>query len=143
MAHKTLHLTIVTQDKQLLSTEADSVTAVTSEGEITVLPEHVPLFSQLVTGELVYRHDGEEDSLVVSKGFIDVGPDSTVIIIVDSAVHAREISIEKAEAAVKAAQETMAMSTTTQQEMIMAEASLRRALLEIRVAQKTKRATRV
>ena len=139
---KHIYLTIITQEKELLSTEVEQVTAPTTEGEITVLPQHIPLFSRLQIGELLYVKDGEEHSLVISKGFIDVQPDSKVIILVDSAVHAREISVEKAQAAVKAAQETMAKSIT-EQEMLMTEASLKRALLEIKVAQKTKQAMRV
>jgi F-type H+-transporting ATPase subunit epsilon len=142
MATHRLHLTVITQDKKLLSQDVDSVTAPTTEGEITILPEHIPLFSKLQVGELVFRRDGEEESLVISKGFIDKSPDDTVMVIVDSAVHEREISLEKAQAAVKAAQESMAQNVN-KEEMIMVEASLKRALLEVRVAQKSKRATKI
>jgi F-type H+-transporting ATPase subunit epsilon len=142
MSKQVLHITIISQEKQLVSTEADQVTIPTVEGEITVLPGHIPLFSRLQTGELIYKQDKQDFSFVISKGFVDVGPNNQVTVLVDSAVDAREISIEKAEAAVKAAHETMAQ-TVDQREMIMAEASLRRALLEIKVAQKTKQASRI
>lgn len=142
MAKPLIHLTIVTQDKELVSTEIDSITAPTEEGEVTILPNHVPLFSKLKPGELIYRNGADTNSMVISKGFIDKGPDNKLMVIVDSAVHAREISLEKAQAAVKAAQESMSQNIN-QHEMMMAEASLRQALLEIKVAQKTKRGTRV
>jgi F-type H+-transporting ATPase subunit epsilon len=138
MTKPKLHLTIISQDKQLLSTEVESITAPTVEGEITILPGHVPLLSKLQVGELRFRNNEEESSFVISRGFIDVRPDNTVQVMVDVATHEREISIEKAEAAMKAAHETMA-TTTDRRELLLAEASLKRTLLEIKVAQKTKR----
>jgi F-type H+-transporting ATPase subunit epsilon len=137
-----LKITIISQEKQLSTTEAEQVTIPTTEGEITVLPGHIPLFARLQTGELRYVLESEEFSYVISKGFVDVGPDNHVTILVDSAVDAREISLEKANAAVAAAHETMSQ-TVDQREMMMAEASLRRALLEIRVAQKTKQGNKI
>lgn len=136
-----LKIKIISQEKQLATAEAEQVSAPTSEGEITVLPGHIPLFARLVTGELIYKKGEQESSFVISRGFIDVGPDNQVNVLVDSAVDAREISVEQAEAAVKAAQETMSQ-TEDQRELMMAEASLRRALLEIRVAQKTKQGSK-
>lgn len=133
-----LQLVVVSQDRQLLSKEVVSITAPTTEGEITVLPQHVPLFTQLQTGLLTYRSGKEEDQFVVSKGFMDVGVDGTVTVMVDTAVYARDISLERAEAAVRAAEQTMSVSQD-RRELMMAEASLRLALLEVKVAQSTKR----
>jgi F-type H+-transporting ATPase subunit epsilon len=132
-----LHITIISQEKQLETVDAEQITAPTSEGEITVLPGHIPLFSRLTTGELTYKHGSSTSTYVVSKGFIDVSPDDSVTVLVDAAVDAREISLEQAEAAVKAAQETMAQSED-RHELMLAEASLKLALLEIKVAQKTR-----
>lgn len=142
MTNRKLHLTIVSQERELLSTDVDSVTAPTTTGEITILPEHIPLFSKLDTGELIFRTGNETTSVVISKGFLDVSPNDDVRIMVDAAVHEREISLEKAEAAVKAAQATMAEPSLSQRELILAEGSLRQALLEVRVAQRTKAGNR-
>lgn len=138
MDKRQLHITIISQEKQLETVVAEQINVKTVDGEITVLPGHIPLFARLETGELRYKLGDQETTFVVSKGFIDVGPDNQVTVLVDTAVADREISLEKAEAAVLAAQETMANSED-QQELLMAEASLRLALLEIKVAQKTKR----
>ena len=132
-------LKIVSQEKELLSIEVESVSLPTTEGEITVLYKHIPLFSQLKTGELIYRIGEEEKSVVVSNGFVNISPMSEVTVMTDSGVLARDISIAKAEAAVKAAHKTM-KKTQNQRELILAEASLRQAMMEIRVAQKTKKA---
>lgn len=137
-----LHITIISQEKQLETVDAEQITAPTSEGEITVLPGHIPLFARLVTGELTYKNGDTESTYVVSKGFIDVSVDNQITVLVDAAVDAREISLEKAEQAVRDAQQTMEQSED-RQELMMAEASLRLALLEIKVAQKTKHASRI
>ena len=134
-----INLKIVSQEKELLQQEVDSLTVMTTSGEITVLPKHAPLFSQVKSGELIYRNGKEEYSIVVSDGFIDVNPSSEVTVMVDSAVLARDISLQKAEEAVKAAKETMS-KTQDQRELLMAEASLRQAMLEIKVAEKTRKA---
>lgn len=133
-----LNLTIVSQERALISTQADSVTVPTSEGEITVLPGHIPLFTQLETGELIYRSGKEENSFVVTKGFMDIGPDNTIVVMADTAVEARNISMQKAEAAMAAAEKTM-QTSTDRRELLLAEASLKQAMWEIKVAQKTHR----
>lgn len=139
MTKKQLQLSVVSQEKELLSTLVDQVSLPTSTGEITVLPGHIPLLSQLQTGELKYQIDQNQISIVVSNGIVDVSFDNQVTVIVDTATHERDISMQKAETAIKQAQETM-QTTTDQRELLLAEASLRQAMWEIKVAQKTKKA---
>lgn len=138
MSTSQLHLKIVSQERELVSTEVDLVIAPTTVGQITVLPGHLPLFSKLQTGELVYRQGGDEHLFAVSEGFIDVTPDREVTIIADMVTNARDVSLEKAQQAIKEAQETLA-SSQNQEELILAEASLRQALLEVKVAQKSRK----
>ena len=133
-----LTLIVVSQEKQLLHESVDAVSVVTTEGEITILPGHIPLFSKLTTGELRYQQNKEESSIIVSKGFVTVAPDNQVTVLVDTAVHARDISMQKAEAAIQQAQSTL-VSSEDARERIMAEAALRRALLEIKIAERSKR----
>lgn len=133
---KTFTLKIVSQEKELLTETVDSVSVPTTSGEITILPEHIPLFSKVKTGELVYRTSTGDHSVVVTNGFVNVSPDGEVTVMVDSGVLARDISVEKASKAIDAAHETM-LKTQNQRELILAEASLRRAMMELRVAQKT------
>lgn len=133
-----LNLRVVSQERELLRESVDSLTAQTTDGEITILPGHIPLFTKLGTGELTYRVNNSETSVVVSRGFLTVAPNNEVTVMADTAKHAREISIEKAQAAVKAARETI-QSTEDQRERMLAEAALRRALLEVKIAERTKR----
>ncbi|OGJ38895.1 MAG: ATP synthase F1 subunit epsilon [Candidatus Pacebacteria bacterium RIFOXYB1_FULL_39_46] len=135
---KTFPLHIVSQERKLVSVEVESVSIPTSEGEITILADHIPLFTKVKTGELVYRQGSEIVSVVVSNGFMNVSPEGEVKVMVDSGVLDRNISLEKAQTAIKAAQETME-KTQDQRELMMAEASLRQAMMEVKVAQKTKK----
>lgn len=138
MTQKKINLSVVSQEKELLSTNVDQVTLPTSTGEITVLPDHIPLLSQLQTGEMRYLNQEKEESIVISNGIVDVGDDNQITVIVDTAKHERDISMQKAEEAIKSAKETMEHSTD-QRELLLAEASLKQAMWEIRVAQKTKK----
>lgn len=141
MTTKKLHLTIVSQERELVSTDVVSITAPASEGEVTILPTHIPLLSRLDYGELSYTDvNGEDHSLVISKGFINIDPDNKVTIMVDAAKLIRELSLQKAQQAMEEAKKTMETSTD-KQELILAEASLRQAMWELRVAQKTKKSS--
>jgi len=133
-----LQLTVVSQERQLLQEQVDSVTAPASDGEVTILPEHISLVTTLDQGELIYRSNGTESSIVVSNGFLTVGSNNQVIVMVDSAVHAREISLKKSQEAIEAAKSAITISRN-RQELLMAEAALRLALLEVRVAERSAR----
>lgn len=132
-------LQVVSQERQLLTEKVDSLTIPTTSGEVTILADHSPLFSKVASGIMLYRQGKDEHALVVSKGFLDVASNHIVTVLVDSAVLDREISVAKAEAAVKAASETM-NKPLNQRELLMAEASLKQAMLELKIAQRTKRA---
>jgi len=137
---KQLLLRIISQEQELLNLKVDSLTAPASEGEVTILPEHISLFTRLSPGELIYRVGKEEHVFVVSAGFLDVNAGTSVTVIVDTATDARDISVVKAQQAIEAAKKTMAESTD-RREMLLAEASLKQAMLEMRIAQKTRRSS--
>ena len=138
MPDNKLKIKIVSQERELVSGEADQVTAQTADGQVTILPGHLPLFTRLTPGELVYRQAGDDYFFAVSKGFLDVGHHNSVIVMVDIATDARDISLQKAEQAIKAAHETITKSRD-QRELMMAEASLRQAMLEVKIARKSKK----
>lgn len=133
-----LHLTIVTQEKELLSTEIDSLTAMTTTGEVTILPGHIPLMTKLSDTELIYRIKGKEESFAVTGGFLNVEPNNTIVVLADSAVRSDEINEARALEARKKAEETMQKEKTSKTEMFIAEGELRKAILELKVAQKRK-----
>ena len=79
----------------------------TRDGEITVLPHHIPLVTILQAGELRYKKGAEEKAIAISGGFAEVRSDNTLIILADTAEHAEEINLERAQAAYERAAKLM------------------------------------
>ncbi len=76
---KQLLLKIITPEKVVLEERVDQVTIPTTEGEITILPGHIPLVSILGKGDVVAKVDGEDVPLVAVGGFIRVDGDEVAI----------------------------------------------------------------
>lgn len=134
-----LHLTIVTQEKEVLSQEVDSVTAATTSGEVTILPGHVPLMTKLSDGELTYRIKGSVSVFAVSGGFMNVEPGDKIIVLANAAIRSEDINEAKAQEARRKAQEAMQNQKLTKTEMMIAEGELRKAILELKVANKRRK----
>lgn len=134
-----LQLKVVSQERELLNASIDQLTVPTVEGEITVLPGHIPLVTRLQPGELRYGSDKKVSIIVVSRGFLTVAANDQVTVMVDSAVEEREISLAAAEKAVKRAEEIVKFSGD-QRERVKAEAELRWALLQLNIAERSKKA---
>ncbi|SRR6266481_2656760 len=102
-----IKFSIVTPERVVLSEEIDSLSCPTTSGEITILPNHIPLISSLANGELTAKIAGEHEHYFVSGGFVEVRPGNEVIILADSAEHVAEIDEAAAKEAHKRAQEAM------------------------------------
>lgn len=132
-----IRLDIVTAERQVFSDEVDVVVAPGIEGELAILPHHAPLMTTLQPGELRVRRGGEEFSLSVTGGFLEVRPDR-VTILADAAERAEEIDIARAEAAKRRAEEQLSRPHT-EIDALRAEAALRRALVRIKVGEKRRK----
>ena len=130
-----LNFEIITGERIVYEdSDVDMVVAPGAEGAIGVLPQHAPLVSLLQPGELRVKKGGNEVSLVVSGGFIEVAGDR-VLVLADAAERSEEIDIARAEEARRRAQERLA-SHQSDMDMVRAEASLRRSLIRLRVARR-------
>jgi len=127
-----LHLEIVTPEQKIYSDDVDSVVIPGVEGELGVLPEHVPLMTQLLPGELRVLKGGEELRLAVGEGFVEIGPDK-VAVLTDMAVKESEIDEASAEEAVKRAEQAMREHKMDDEEYATVKASLQKSLAQIRV----------
>src|ERR1700730_4424681 len=105
MADK-LHVDIVTVEGRRYSGDADFVVAPGSEGELGVLPRHIPLLTALAPGSVKVRNDGEELFFFVAGGFLEVRPDQ-VTVLADSAERAEDIDESRAEEARRRAAELL------------------------------------
>ena len=129
----TLHVEVVTAERELYNGEADLVSAPSAEGRIGILPQHAPLLTLLIPGELRIKLGGEEEPLFVSGGFLEVFED-TVTILADTAEHAEEIDQARAEAARRRAQERLEHADS-ERERAELQGALQRAINRLRVAE--------
>jgi len=73
MADKIIHFEIVTPERVVLKEEVMQITVPTMMGEITVLPNHIPLVASLQPGVIeIKKKDGLPEVMSVSGGFIEV-----------------------------------------------------------------------
>lgn len=133
-----LDVEIVTGERVILTdTDVDMVVAPGGDGALGILPGHAPLISTLAAGELRVKKGGQEQSIVVFGGFIEVTPDK-VIVLADSAEQSGEMDLERAEAARKRAEEALRNRGDTV-DIEQALASLRRANLRLNVGRRRRR----
>ncbi len=98
-----MRLEIITPDGTVFEGDAQSVSIPTPDGEITVLPHHIPLMSIVLPGSVMVRENGEERLLAVSRGVIEIDG-QTVRLLVDSADRAEELEEQVIEKAKQAAE---------------------------------------
>ena len=131
-----IHCEIITAERVAFKGDVDMVVAPGIDGQLGILPHHAPLMTALTVGELILHKAGEEDTIMaIGGGFMEVGPQH-VTILADSAERAEEIDQERAEAARRRAEATMAQARGEQEDFIKAEAALRRSLLRLKLAKR-------
>ena len=107
----TMLFEMVTAEKLLFSDQVESIVAPGEAGELGILPHHAPLLSILKSGELRVTQDGQEQFISITGGFLEV-LDNKVTVLADAAEHAHEIELERAEEAVRRAEERIASRDT-------------------------------
>ena len=129
-----MRLDVITAEREVFSDEVDLVVAPGSQGELGILPSHSPLMTTLKEGELTIRKGGEDTYLAVSGGFLEV-MDNVVTVLADACERSEEINEERAQEAVRRAQERID-ARVSDMDLERAMASMRRAQLRIRVARR-------
>jgi F-type H+-transporting ATPase subunit epsilon len=125
-------LEVVTAERVVLSEDVDQVNVPGAEGRMGILARHEPLLTSLIPGELDIIRNGETTPFAISGGFMEVLPDR-VTILADTAERADEIDEARAEAARRRAEELL-RERRGDQEMLLAESQLRRAMVRLSVA---------
>jgi F-type H+-transporting ATPase subunit epsilon len=138
---KKLKLKIVTPEKLILEELVDQVSLPTTEGEITVLPNHIPLITGLRSGDVVAFVNGEHVPMAVVGGFLEVKTNEAgmteVAVLADFAEHVSELSDEKIEQAKqKSAELRKQMEDKSHVDFEHFEAELERSLTRVKIADK-------
>jgi len=105
MPPKTIKFEIVTPERVVFAGEVLQATIPTKEGEVTILPDHIPLISILIPGVIeIKTKEKNKEIAAVSGGFVEVTKDK-IVVLADTSEKAEEINIEKAEEAKRRAEE--------------------------------------
>lgn len=137
MAQNNLYLEIVAPEGEVFTGEIDSVSIPTFQGQITILPHHISLFTKLAEGEVEIRQSGKMIGIVIAGGFAEVNQ-NTVRVLSDYAIRAESIEIAKAEEKKRLAEEKL-KGQLSNEEFTMADKDLKLSILELKVADKMRR----
>jgi F-type H+-transporting ATPase subunit epsilon len=116
MSTNTLKLKIITPERSVYEDEVFEVVVPTKAGEVTILPDHMPLVSVVKTGELRIRKEGQPEPVpfAISKGILQVRPSeaekgiqSEVIILAIRSELAEDIDLDRAKEAYERAEKAM------------------------------------
>src|SRR5476651_809887 len=137
----TIKLEIVTPEAKTYSDDVDMVTLTGSEGEMGILPQHMPLMTQLVAGEIHAKKGAENIFLAVGDGFVQVTGER-VAILTDMAILAENIDEAKAEEARQRAEARLA-EKLTDEDAAMVSATLAHSLAQLKVKRRDRKSTRL
>jgi len=105
MASKKIQFKIATPERIIFQEEVIQITIPTVEGDITILPDHMPLVGILKPGVIEFKRNKEEIEIIsVSGGFVEITK-AEVVILADTAERAEEINEKRVEEAKKRAEE--------------------------------------
>lgn len=133
MAFFTIEL--VTPEKIVLRQEADQVTVPTPNGEITILPHHIPLVTTVSPGELRVKLGTEDIPLAVAGGFLEI-QGNLIRVLTDAAERVEEIDEQRAEEARKRAEDLRKQAIGDEKLYGEATALLERSLARLRISRK-------
>lgn len=133
-----LHLKIITPERVLFDGEVDEVLLPGSDGQLGILPHHVPLLAALGVGELMLKKGNEWESFAVLGGFVEVRSDGSVSVLADAAEHAEEIDELKALEAKKRA-ESILLERKDEVKFTEASLALEKAIALLKVAQRKRK----
>ena len=126
-----LKLEIVTPEALTYSEEVDMVTLPGREGEMGIYPNHIPVMTQVVAGEVMVRRGGQEHLLAIGDGFVEI-TGSKVAIMTDMALKEDQIDEAIAEEARKRAEARLA-EKLDDEEAALVNAALAHSLAQLKV----------
>ncbi len=132
-----MQLDIVTPEKKAFSDEIDSVVVPGVQGEMGILKSHAPLVTTLAPGELRYLKGGEEHSLAIGTGVVEISNDR-VSVLTDMALGESEIDEDAVEKALARAQDSM-KEISTPEEVAAVQVSIQKSLAQLHIKRRRRR----
>jgi F-type H+-transporting ATPase subunit epsilon len=132
-----LKLEIVTPEAKVFSDDVEMVTLTGIDGEMGVYPDHMPVMTQLVAGEIIARKGGENIFLAVGDGFVQI-TGKRVAILTDMAIKADDIDEAAAREAMRKAEARLGQKLSDE-EAATVQAALVHATTQLKVRQRHKK----
>jgi F-type H+-transporting ATPase subunit epsilon len=129
---------ITTPEHVVFEDEVDEITLPTQQGEIGILPHHIPLVSLLSAGEIRIKKGSEIIYMAVSGGFIQVKP-TQVTVLADTAEREEEIDEQRAEEARQKARELLTTKRADASDFAAVSAKLEKELARLKVARRRRK----
>lgn len=137
---QTVHVDIVSAEKEIYSGTAEMVFAPLVTGEVGILPRHAPLLARMKPGEVRVRSGDEDLSFYVSGGLLEVQP-HVVTVLADTAQRAKDLDEAAAHKAKERAEEAL-RDRKADLDYAKAQAELAEAIAQLRAIQKLRERTR-
>jgi F-type H+-transporting ATPase subunit epsilon len=128
---ETLRLSIVTPQATVFSEDVNMVTLPGIDGDMGVYPQHIRLITQIVPGEVIINQNGQERSLAIGEGLVEI-TGTSVSIVTDMAIPADGIDEAKAEEARRRAAARLE-EKIGDEEVASVNASLAKSLAQLKV----------
>ncbi|MGE0406454.1 MAG: ATP synthase F1 subunit epsilon [Candidatus Korobacteraceae bacterium] len=132
-----LKLEIVTPSSSVLSDDVHYVVFQALQGQLTILPHHTRLMTQLVPGEMIICRNGREEFMAVGGGIAKINED-TLSILTDMAISVESIDETKAEEARNRAAARLREKLSSE-EVASVNAALARSLAQLNVKRRRRR----
>jgi F-type H+-transporting ATPase subunit epsilon len=126
----TILLELVTPERLVLSEDVDEAVLPGFEGEFGVLPGHTQFLAILNIGILRYRKGSEMRKIALGGGYAEVTPER-VVVMADTAEHADEIDVERAQRARDRAEAALKELSLDDEAYAKVYAELQRALVRM------------
>ena len=133
-----MQVEVVTPERKVVSRECKMVSARAVDGDIGILPRHIPLVTVLAPGVVKIKGETDVTTLAVSGGFLEVSPDSRVTILAETAELSNEIDVERARKARQRAEERLKLRGNPDVDALRSEIALRKAMIRLEAAEAKK-----
>ncbi len=134
----TVHLDVVSAEERIFSGLVESIQVTGSEGELGILPGHIPLLTGIKPGMVrIIKQFGEEHLIYVAGGVLEVQPHS-ITVLADIAVRAEDLDEQAALASQKRAEDAM-QHAGADFNYAEAAAQLAEAIAQLRLIQKLRK----
>jgi len=131
----TILLEVVTPERKVYSQDVDMVVVKGVEGELGILPNHIPLVTPLKIGPVTVKRGKETEKIAVHGGFMEVRKEK-IVILAEAAELPGEIDVDRARRAKERAEQRLSAARKDEFDFRRAELALQRALNRLTVAGK-------